>query len=47
LLGYETFTALDRRQPCRQPDGEGREDDVKADDERELEARQESRIELH
>jgi hypothetical protein len=39
--------ALDRRQPCRQPDRERREDDVKADDKRELEARQECWIELH
>jgi hypothetical protein len=39
--------ALDRREPRRQPDRECREDDVKGDNERELEARQENRIELH
>ena len=39
--------ALDRRQPRGQPDREGREDDVKADDERELDARQEDGIEIH
>src|SRR5262249_17265359 len=39
--------ALDGREPRRQPDRERREDDVKADDKRELEARQECWIELH
>jgi hypothetical protein len=33
-----------RGQPRGQPDGERRENDVEADDERELDARQKSRI---
>ena len=39
--------ALDRRQPCRQADREGREDDVKANDETKLQAREKNRIEPH
>ena len=39
--------ALDRRQPGSQPDREGREDDVEADEERELEPREENGIEIH
>ena len=37
---------LDRREPGGQADREGRKDDVKADDEGELHARQQQRIEV-
>ncbi len=40
-------TVSTRRQPCRQPDGEGSEDDMKADDEPELDARQDDRVKFH
>jgi hypothetical protein len=39
--------AFDGRQPRRQPDGEGRENDVEADDKRELDARQDYGVEFH
>ena len=39
--------AFDRRQPRRQAHGESREDDVEADDERELDARQKDWVEFH
>ena len=38
---------LQRRQPCGEPDGERGKDDVKGNGERELNARQQERVEIH
>ena len=45
LAGHEP-ERLEHREPGGQPDGESREDDVEADGEGELDARQQKRVEL-
>jgi hypothetical protein len=46
VAGHEA-RSRDRRQPSCQPDGEGREDDVKTDDEPELHASEDDRVKFH